>query len=145
MNSRPLEQKYSFTIELPEMERNSMRKIIEPLSWQSDLADFGKRNNMRPTRLQVLGPTGGVESDFWLEDGLQLAGIDLDTDDEQGTCVEIMLQGPSVSSKDHMTHTVSGVKRLELETADDRDAALEIEDGEGEVTIVYFESESPAS
>jgi len=37
------------------------------------------------------------------------------------------------------------VKRLELETADDRDAALEIEDGEGEVTIVYFESESPAS
>jgi len=52
---------------------------------------------------------------------------------------------PSVSSKDHMTHTVSGVKRLELETADDRDAALEIEDGKGGVTIVYFESESPAS
>ena len=29
-----------------------------------------------------------------------------------------------------MTHTVAGVKRLKLETTDDRDAALEIEDGE---------------
>lgn len=122
-----------------------MRKNIEPLSWQSDLAAFGKRNNMRPTRLEVLGPAGEFESDFWLEDRLQLAGIDLDTHGERGTCVEIMLQAPSASSKSHMTHTVAGVKRLELETTDGRDAALEIEDGEGRVTIMHFESERPAS
>ena len=120
-----------------------MRKNIERLSWQSDLAAFGKRNNLRPTRLEVLGPAREVESDFWLEDGLLLAGIDLDTDGESGTCIEIMLQTPSASSKNHMTHTVAGVKRLELET-DDRDAALEIEDGEGRVTIMHFESERPA-
>ena len=122
-----------------------MRKNIEPLSWQADLADFGKRNNMRPTRLEVLGPGRDVETDFWLEDGLRLAGVDLNTDGERGTCVEIMLQAPSNSSKNHMTHTVAGVKRLELETTDGRDAALEIEDGEGRVTIMYFESEMPAS
>ena len=121
-----------------------MRKNIEPLSWQADLAAFSKRNNMRPTRLEVLGPAGEVEADFWLEVGLLLAGIGLDTDGERGTCVEIMFQAPSASSKNHMTHTIAGVKRLELETTDDRDAALEIEDGEGRVTIMHFESERPA-
>ena len=122
-----------------------MRKNIEPLSWQSDLAAFGKRNNMRPTRLEVLGPAGEVETDFWLEDGLLLAGIDLDPDGERGTCVEIMLQGPSVYSKNHMTHTVASVKRLVLETTDGHDGGLEIEDGEGKVTIMHFESDRPAS
>ena len=62
---------------------------------------------MRPTRLEVLGPVGEVESDFWLEDGLRLAGIDLDADGDRGTCVEIMLQPPSASSKNHMTHTAT--------------------------------------
>ena len=117
-----------------------MRKNIEPWSWLADLAAFSKRNNMRPTRLQVLGPARDVESDFWLEDGLRLTGVDLSTDGERDTCVEIMLQAPSNSSKNHMTHTVAGVKRLELETTDGRDAALEIEDGKGSVTIMHFES-----
>lgn len=122
-----------------------MRKNIDPLSWQSDLAAFGKRNNLRPTRLEVLGPEREVDSDFWLEDGLLLAGIDLDTDGERGPSVEIMLQQPSDSSGNHMTHTVAGVKRLGLEMTDGRDAILEIEDGEGSVTIMRFESERPAA
>jgi hypothetical protein len=122
-----------------------MRKNIEPSSWQSDLAGFGKRNNMRPTRLEVLGPVREFESDFWLEDGLLLAGIDLETDGERGTCVEIMLHAPSASSKNHMTHTVAGVKRVELETTDGGDVELEIEDEEGQVTIMHFESDRPAS
>lgn len=122
-----------------------MRKNIEPLSWQSDLAAFGERNNMRPTRLQVLGPAREVESDFWLEDGLLLAGIGLDTDGKRGACVEIMLKATSASTDNHMTHTVAGVKRLGLQTTDGRDSALEIEDGEGRVTIMHFESDRPAS
>ena len=121
-----------------------MRKNIEPLSWQTDLAAFGKRNNLRPTRLEVLGPVREVESDFWLEDGLLLAGIDLDRDGESGACVEIMLQTPSASSQNHMTHSVAGVKRLEVEITDGRDKALEIEDAEGRLTIMHFESERPA-
>jgi hypothetical protein len=122
-----------------------MRKNIEPLSWQSDLAAFGKRNNMRPTRLEVLGPAREVESDFWLEDGLLLAGIDLDTDEERGTCVEIMVQSRSASNKNHMTHTIAGVKRLVLETTEGHDGGLEIEDEDGSVTIMHFESNRPAS
>ncbi len=122
-----------------------MRKNIETLSWQSDLAAFGKRNNMRPTRLEVLGPAGELETDFWLEDGLLLTGIDLDPDGERGTCLEIMLQAPSASSKNHLTHTVTGVQRLVLETTDGHDGGLEIEDEEGSVTIMHFESERPPS
>ena len=122
-----------------------MRKNIEPLSWQSDLAAFAKRNNMRPTRLEVLGPGREVETDFWLEDGLLLAGIDLGPEGERGTCVEIMLQAPPASSKNHMTHTVAGVQRLVLETTGGHDGGLEIEDEEGSVTIMHFESDRPAS
>lgn len=119
-----------------------MRKNIEPFSWQSDLAAFDKRNKLRPTRLEVLGPARDVESDFWLEDGLLLAGIDLDADGESGASIEIMLQTPS--SQNHMTHTVASVKRLALETSDGSDRSLEIEDGEGKVTVMHFESERPA-
>jgi len=122
-----------------------MRKNIEPLSWQSDLAAFGKRNKMRPTRLEVLGPAKEVEADFWLEDGLLLAGIDLHPDGERGPCVEIMLQAPSASSKNHMTHTVAGVQRLVLDTTDTHDEGLEIEDEDGSVTVMHFESDRPAS
>ena len=122
-----------------------MRKNIEPLSWQSDLAAFGKRNNMRPTRLEVLGPAGEVEADFWLENGLLLVGIVLDPDGERGTCVEIMLQEASASNKNHVTHTVAGVKRLVLETTDGRDKALEMEDKEGRVTVMHLELETPPS
>ena len=121
-----------------------MRKNIEPLSWQTDLAAFGKRNNLRPTRLEVLGPARELESDFWLEDGLLLSGIDVDVDGARGPSVEIMLQAPMPPIKNHMTHTIAGVKRLELETTDGRDAALEIEDAEGKVTILHFESERAA-
>jgi hypothetical protein len=39
-----------------------------------------------------------------------------------------------------MTHTVAGVKRVELETSDGRDEVLEIEDREGAITIMRFES-----
>ena len=42
-----------------------------------------------------------------------------------------------------MTHSVAAVKRLELETSDGLDKALEIEDGEGKITIMHFELEKP--
>lgn len=119
-----------------------MRNNIEPGSWKADLAAFGKRNLMRPTRLEVLGPGREVESDFWLEDGLLFAGIDLDTDGDPGPSVEIMLQPPTPKKQNHMTHSVAGVKRMALETTGGRDEGLEIEDSEGVVTVLRFESEA---
>ena len=39
----------------------------------------------------------------------------------------------------HMTHSVSGVKRLSLETTAGKDGCLEIEDSDGNLTIMRFE------
>lgn len=117
-----------------------MRNKIEPTRWQTNLTAFGERNNMRPTRLEVLGPNRELDSDFWLEDGLLLAGIDLDMAGDGSSTVEIMLQAPVGTTKNHMTHTVAAVKRVELETNDGRDEGLEIEDGEGAITIMRFET-----
>jgi len=118
-----------------------MRNKIEPTRWQTNLTAFGERNNMRPTRLEVLGPSREIDSDFWLEDGLLLAGIGLDMDGDGSPSIEIMLQAPVGTTKNHMTHTVDGVKRVELETTDGRDEGLEIEDGGGAITIMRFETE----
>lgn len=114
-----------------------MRLTIEPSALQADLIAFGARNNLRPTRLEVLGPTREVESDFWLEDGLLLSGVDLDVDGKSGPQIEIMLQS---QAQNHMTHLIAGVKRVELETDQGIDESLEIEDAAGAVTIVRFET-----
>lgn len=118
-----------------------MRNKIEPAGWQMNLTAFGERNNMRPTRVEVLGPDREMNSDFWLEDGLLLAGIDLDMDGDSSPNIEIMLQAPVGTTKNHMTHTVAGVKRVELETTDGRDEGLELEDREGAITLMRFETQ----
>ena len=112
-----------------------MRHIIEPSSLTTDLKAFGARNNLRPTRLEVLGPSKDIESDFWLEDGLLLSGIDLDPDGMYGPYIEIMLQS---QAQHHMTHAIANVKRVEVETNQGIDESLEIEDAAGTVTIMHF-------
>ncbi len=115
-----------------------MRKDIDPNSWEANLSDFSKRNEMRPTRLEVLGRSTEVESDFWHEDGLRFAGMALEMDAEAGPSVEIMLQVPAAPKRDHMTHIVTGIRRVALERVNGRDEALEIEDKEGALTIMRF-------
>jgi len=61
---------------------------------------------------------------------------------DRGPTVEIMLQAPAAATHAHMTHTVAGVKRIAMDRPNGRDEALELEDKEGAVTIMRFESES---
>jgi hypothetical protein len=114
-----------------------MRQNIEPSSLTTDIKAFAVRNHLRPTRLEVLGPTKEVESDFWLEDGLLLSGIDSDLAGKRGPYIEIMLQS---QPHNHMTHSIAAVKRVELETKQGIDESLEIEDAAGTVTIMRFEA-----
>lgn len=118
-----------------------MRKTIEPSSWQTNLADFGERNRLRSTSLEVLGADREVESDFWLEEGLLLDGIGLEMNGDRGPTIEIMLEAPVAATHAHMTHTIAGVKRVAMDGPNGRDESLELEDKEGAVTIVRFESE----
>ncbi|HSE32572.1 MAG TPA: hypothetical protein VLA93_13450 [Pyrinomonadaceae bacterium] len=114
-----------------------MRFTIERSALKADLIAFGARNNLRPTRLEVLGPNKEVESDFWLEDGLLLSGVDLDVKGKSGPNIEIILQS---QAKNHMTHSIADVKRVALETNEGIDESLEIEDAAGTVTIMRFEA-----
>ena len=118
-----------------------MRTNIENSSWNAKLAAFGTRNHLRPTRLEVLGADRNIDSDFWLENGLLLAGIDLDTKGERGPSVEIMFRVSKAPSSDHMTHSVTEVKRIALNTDANEDEGLEIEDQKGTVTIMHFDSQ----
>ncbi|HSB27681.1 MAG TPA: hypothetical protein VLE19_07495 [Pyrinomonadaceae bacterium] len=110
------------------------------VSWKTDLDGFGKRNKLRPTRIEVLDRADGVESDFWLEDGLLLSGIDIEEDRTRGLSVDIMLQTTAAGDRNHLTHRVAGVTRLNLAKPAEHGERLEIEDAAGTVTIVRFES-----
>lgn len=119
-----------------------MRNNLENSSWKADLSAFGKRNYRRPTRLEVLAADRNIESDFWLEDGLLLAGIALEMGGDGGPSVEIMLEAQKATPKNHMTHNVMSVKRMALlNSASGWDEGLEIEDTQGAITVMHFEDE----
>lgn len=124
-----------------------MLEEIKRSEWPPFFREFNQRNQMRPTRLEVVGgdaPTKAdsglsVESDYWMEDGLPLAGVSLEPGSEGAARVEIMLGGEAARPSDHMTHTVTGAQRvIRTLSADGHECELEIEDEEGAVTILHF-------
>ena len=98
---------------------------------------------MRPTRLAVFAGEPGSMEDYWIEDGLPLAGIDLDEHDEDSPHVEIMLGDASAPDSRHMTHIVTGVRRVKLELGAGGNDGLDLEDANGEVTLLRFEPSRP--
>jgi len=116
-----------------------MKQEDQRAHWGAFLEEFNRQNRMRPTRLgKIKADEAG--RDYWLEDGLPLAGIDLDTEGEGAPSLEIMLGGEGIKEGD-MTHTVARVQRLRLQlTADGQEDGLEIDDAEGMTTILRFEA-----
>lgn len=117
-----------------------MKENIEQAQWPIFFTEYVRRNEGRPTRLEVIG--GNVEDDFWLECGVPLTGIDTDTQGRDAPHVEIMLGGePGRQGEKHLTRNISRVRRVTPEVSEDgRDQGLEIEDVEGIKTILRFEA-----
>ena len=94
--------------------------------WENFLAFYGEQNAGRPTR-------GGVferETDYWLENGLPLIGLDIDP---RGTLptVEIMME--------NFTHTIKNARKLSMHfSLDGEDDGLDIIDSAGATTILRF-------
>ena len=109
-------------------------------TWKVDLSEFGRRNSLRPTRIEVVDPSAGLESDFWIQDGMLLSGIDLEEDRNCRLSIDIMLQTTPDGSLNHLTHRIADVTRLELQQPASNHEVLEIENSAGIVTIVRFES-----
>ena len=117
-----------------------MNTAMKQNNWSRFLSLFGEQNRFRPTRIAVYEGAPDAMTDYWLEDGLPLMGIDLDTHGENGPTVEIMLGDSTRSDSRHLTHVVQGARFVKIVLSASGEAdGLEIDDAEGKTTVLQFE------
>jgi hypothetical protein len=114
-----------------------MKENLDRSVWVSYLDEFTRRNQSRPTRLEVFGEFGAQEE----EHGLPFVGIALDADNRALPSVEIMLGLPGVTEQRHLTHVIADVKEITPKLGPDgSDEALEIISAQGETSLLRFEA-----
>ena len=112
-----------------------MKDNIEREAWARYLSKFSKRNNSRPTWLQVFGEAGAQSE----EQGLPLVGISLEEKGADAPRVQIMLGGHDAIEHRHLTHMISNVERVTQRVGTDgRDDAIEFIDKQGEASLLIF-------
>jgi hypothetical protein len=112
-----------------------MKDNIERNAWAQYLAKFSKRNESRPTWLQVFGEAGAQSE----ENGLPLVGITLEAKGADAPRVQIMLGGHDAIETRHLTHVITNVECVAPQIgADGRDEAIEFVDKEGEASLLIF-------
>ena len=115
-----------------------MKENFDRSVWNNYLNDFTRRNQSRPTRLEVFGELGAQEA----ERGLPFAGIALETNRGAPLSVEIMFGGHDAMEPRHFTHVIADVQKITPKRGlDGRDEALEIISGEGCRNLLRFEPE----
>jgi hypothetical protein len=114
-----------------------MQGEIERNQWKTFLDEFSRRNQLRPSRLEVVGGDTGAQEE---EKHLPLVGISFDPKGSAAGSVEIILGGETAADQRHITHTVQNVERIVpivgLHAPED---GLAIEDKEGGKTLLHFE------
>lgn len=100
--------------------------------WGKYLKFFTEQNVGRPTRIGVFEPAGGAADDYWIECGLPLVGLDLDTSKERPV-VQIIVGT--------LTHEVPNAVKLNwhLTISGDEDGLDVLDDG-GRLTVLRFET-----
>ena len=118
-----------------EVRKAIMRENIDRSVWINYFDEFTKRNQSRPTRLEVFGENGAQLE----ERGLPFAGISLERGNSM-PAVEIMFGVPSGFSPRHLTHVIENVQEITPKRGlDGREEALEIVDDQGEKNLLCFE------
>ena len=109
-----------------------MKAATRQHEWTKFLKFFSEQNAGRPTRLGVFERSGDVVNDYWLENGLPLTGIDIDTKKEL----------PSVQiTVGNFTHKVdSAVKLLFHFSLSGNEDGIDISCANGQTTVMRFES-----
>jgi Family of unknown function (DUF5335) len=114
-----------------------MKENLDRSVWAHYFAEFTKRNQARPTKLEIFGDLGAQEE----EHGLPFVGIALDADNRSLPSVEIMLGKPGVTEQPHLTHVIANVKEITPKRGPDgNDEALEIVSAQGETNLLRFEA-----
>lgn len=113
-----------------------MAGFIERSQWKTFLDEFSKRNQLRPTRLEVIGEMGAQEE----EQFLPLLGVSFETKGGAAGSVEVMLGGESAEESRHLTHAISNVERIApLIGTTTLEDGLGFEDKDGGKTLLRFE------
>jgi Family of unknown function (DUF5335) len=113
-----------------------MNEKLDHLDWVNYFNEFTKRNQSRPTKLEVFGEAGAQEE----ERGMPFTGISIEQRNGNPR-VEIML-GDLLGAR-HLTHVVSNVHLITPKLGlDGRDEALEIVSVGGETSLLRFESQT---
>ena len=99
-------------------------KIDKP-EWKEFLRNFSTRHKGERTRLGVFEIREGVVNDLWIEDGMPLAGVDVDTKSGRQT-IGIVFE--------HFRHSIENASTI-AEIA----GGLDIQDTEGKTTALRFE------
>ena len=112
-----------------------MKDNIEREMWGRYLNKFSKRNESRPTWLQVFGEAGAQSE----EQDLPLVGICLEERGADAPRVQIMLGGHDAVETRHLTHMISNVERVTRRVGTGgRDDAIEFVDKQGEASLLIF-------
>ena len=108
-----------------------MAEYIEKPEWKEFLRNFSTRHTGERTRLGVFEIRDGVVNDLWIEDGVPLIGIDVDTKEGRRT-IGIAFE--------HFRHSIENVSKITKVTdSEDVGEGLDIEDDEGKTTALRFE------
>lgn len=115
-----------------------MQGEIERNRWKTFLDEFSKRNQMRPTRLEVIGGDIGAQEE---EKHLPLVGVSFEPKGSAAGGVEIILGGETTADPRRVTHTILNVQRIvPLVGVGGLEDGLGIEDKDGVKTLLRFET-----
>jgi len=108
------------------------QKIHRP-EWKEFLKSFSTRHRGARTRLGVLEMRHGVVNDLWIEDGLPLVGIDVDSKQRRQT-IDIVFE--------HFRHSIENVSKItQVNDSEEIGEGLDIQDDEGNTTALRFEDD----
>lgn len=120
-----------------------MNKTETQHNWSAFLKLFSQQNKLRPTRIGVFEGAPGAMTDYWLEDGMPLAGIDIDIHGNAMPTVEIMLGNFEKPESSQMTHIIANTRFVRIVlSASGESEGLDIEDSQGRTTILRFENQT---
>ncbi len=113
-----------------------MKQNLDRSEWAKYFEDFNRRNQSRPTLLEVFGENGAQQE----EHGLPFAAISV-TRGSGSPALEIMFGSRQAADSNRLTHVIRNVRQITSKLGfDGRDEALEIVGDDGEISLLRFET-----
>lgn len=113
-----------------------MSEFVSRDKWKEFLDEFTKRNQLRPTRLEVVGEIGDQDA----EEHLPLVGVSFEVKGSASGSVEVILGGETAKDARHVEHLVERVERIApLIGPDGLEEGVGFEDEDGAKTMLLFE------